>query len=375
MALLQVCHRWRVVAIATPSLWTDIIIPRKELIPLDKDVVRLYLKRSGSCPISLTWHYHYPYQLAVTDILLPTFARWKNLTIFSKFCILYPLFDELKLISFPVLEEFTGRYKDYESPQPIFSLRAPHLRHGVLINCMISTGTLSFLVTLQITFSGSMQQSDAAAFLDLLRNVAQSLKCLRFRIPNGTSQDYTSNTSNIQLPELVVLDLHYTSELLLFISTPNLRTLCLEGRTGDSIFPFTSLDAPMLTRLKLEKFLLSDLETIPDFPWRFRELEAVMLYQCQSGRSFFHHASSTRDSIPAFPSLRSITFTDSNLRSSVRSMEEGWEAAGPSRPALERLRFVTWDDYLWGDEVEWTTAQGIEFYHGLNVGTSWDISS
>ena len=372
MVLLRVCHRWRVIAIATPTLWTDIVIlASNEDHLLDLDAARLYVERSGSRPISLIWkHRRWNQHPVIQSVFLPAAPRLKNITILTVGSnVRDSLLVILEAISFPILE-WLRCDADWETSLATVNIRAPHLRHGVFIDYMIPAGTFSSLVALEIILSRLMRQFDAAAFFDLLHNIAQTLKYLRLRTPNRALKNYTPSTLNIQLPELVVLDLRSASELLLFVSTPNLHTLCLEGYIGDTVSPFTSFDAPMLTRLQLEKVPLFDLETVPDFPWRFQELETVILRQCSSAQSFFCHAASNRHGVPAFPSLHSIIFSDPNVFPSIRSMVEGWKVANPSRPTLKRIRFICAGNLVVND-VEWITAQGIEFSRDPDTGESW----
>ena len=236
---------------------------------------------------------------------------------------------------------------------------------------MIPTGALSSLITLEITLSpGHTRGFGTSKLFDLLREVAQTLKSFRFRASDAAFRGYKSSTPNIQLLELVTLDLRSASWLLTFISTSNLRTLILEDNAGVPTSPFTSFHAPKLTHLELDGIPLLDLETVPDFPWRFQELETVVLYHCQSIKSFFRHASSTRDSIPGFPSLYSIVFSDPDTFPAIRSMVEGRNAASPGYPTLKQLRLVTWDVALEVGDVEWLTAQGIEFSKDVHTGRS-----
>lgn len=90
--LLQVCHRWRVIAIATLTLWTEIVILSSNVnCDLDLDAARLYVERSGSYPIFLTWYHHDWNQTPVIDdILDPAAARLKDITVRrSKFVALH----------------------------------------------------------------------------------------------------------------------------------------------------------------------------------------------------------------------------------------------------------------------------------------------
>ena len=378
MVLLQVCHRWRIIAIATPALWTDIVILSSDKDSSSKlEAARLYVERSGSCPISLTWHHHGLNQDPVLhDVLFPAASRLKNVVIFTnEFSVRDSLLNILEATPFPILEYLRCNASQFPYPAAVSlraaNLHAPRLRHGIFTNYMIPAGTLSSLVTLEIILLSFIRHFVPPAFFDLLRNVAQTLECLRFRSSNRVLRGYTPIASKIQLPELGILDLRSTSELLLFISTPNLHTLSLEGHVEDTISPFISFDAPKLTHLKLETLPLPDLETIPDLPWRFQQLEIVMLYRCQSSKSFFHHASSVRRGITAFPSLHSIVFNDPDAFPSIRSMVEGWRFVDPYHPTLKRVRFVTLEYSLRMSDEEWMAVQGIEFSNGPSIGESW----
>ncbi|KAF9644204.1 hypothetical protein BDM02DRAFT_3122253 [Thelephora ganbajun] len=341
------------------------------------DAARLYLEFSGSCPISFTWyHRDWNQDPVIHDILSPASPRLKTITISTTgFNVRDSLLTTLGAMSFPILEHLKCTANQYPYPDEVSlttaNLYAPRLRHGVFVNYMVPIGTLSSLVALEIALFGYIRQFNAAAFLDLLRNVAQTLKCLTLRALNRALQGHTPSASTIQLPELVVLTLRSASELLLFISTPNLHTLCLEGHAENTISPFANFDAPKLTYLKLDSFPLLDLETVLDFPWRFQELETAVLHQCQSSKSFFCHASSTRDGISAFPSLSSIFFSDPGAFAPIRSMVETWKAADPDYSTLKRLWFAGGDYVLGADDIEWITAQGIEFSEGPNVKEPW----
>jgi len=181
---------------------------------------------------------------------------------------------------------------------------------------MVLAGTLSSLLVLEIAVFGVIRQFCVAAFRRL-----------------------RTNAPNIQLLALEILDLRCDSELLLSIST-NLHSLFLEGYTENTVSSFISFDAPKPTYLRLIALPLLNLETIQDSPWRFKRLETVLLHRCQSNRSFSHHASSTHDDAPAFPSLHSIIFGDSEAFASIRSVAERWETVDPGYLTLKWLGFV-----------------------------------
>lgn len=372
--LLQVCHRWRAIAIATPTLWADIVILASNPHHPALDAARLCAERSGSCPLSLTWyHRSWNQDPVINDVLPPILGRLKNLAIFtSGFKSRDSLLVALEAVPFPILESLrccvTRFHHLADTSLAPVNLHAPRLRYGAFTNYMIPAGAFSSLIALEITLSpGYIWEFDASKLFDLLREVAQTLRSLSFRTPGAAFQGYISSAPSIQLPELATLDLRSASGLLTLISTPNLRSLILEDYAAVSTSPFTSLHAPKLTHLELDGIPLLDLETVSDFPWRFQELETVVLLHCQSSESFFRYASSTRDTIPGFPSLYSIVFSDPDTFPSIKSMVEGQNAAGPGYPTLKQLRFVSWDFALEVGDVEWLTAQGIEFSEGVNT--------
>ena len=161
------------------------------------------------------------------------------------------------------------------NPQP------PRLKNFIVFTSEFDART-SLLVQCHCLFSNTYLRYYANRYPPEASLVAVN-RILRAFVMLKHFQGYTSSTSNAKLPVPEGLDLRYTSELLLFISTPN------------------------LTHLKLVTLLL-DLETIKDFPRRF---------------------------------LRSIIFNDPEDFASIRSIIEGRGVTIPGNPALKRLAFVT----------------------------------
>jgi len=221
-------HGWRAITIATPTLWTDIIIPLSDERHLASNAVRLYVERSGSCHIYPTRRYHRNWNQnpVIHDILFPIPTRLKNIT---RFRSRDPLLAILKATPFPILE----------------SLR-----------CCVT----------QFLSPGTMWQFDVAKLFDLLRDVDQTLKSLRFRTPDAVLQDCISSASYIQFLELVNPDRRFTSQLLTFISAPNLYTLTLGGYAGGLTSHFTTFHAPRLAHLELDGSLFLILKPFQTFP-------------------------------------------------------------------------------------------------------------
>ena len=371
LSLLQVCRKWRDITTAAPTLWTDIVIlASEENNNLDLNAARLFMERSKSCPLSLTWdNPHRNQDPVIHDILSPASYRLKNLTIEARFRIPDSLLITLEAMQFPTLEYFSFtewcRSRGPPLPQPSLAavnLYAPRLHRCVSLNSVVPTGTLSSLARLEIVIFRHDRPFDPAAFFDLLRNTAQNLKRLRLEGLKLPLRGYSLNAPNVRLQALEDLTLQFASEFLLFISAPNLHTLRLCDDSVHSIPSLEGFRAPKLTHLHFSDLLLLDLETNVDLPWQFQELETVVFFECHStNSSFFLHASSTRNGVPAFPSLSSITLTDPEAFGSVKSMVEGQKAANPGTTTLKKLHLLDWDWTISLDDREWMSTQGIGF--------------
>ncbi|KAK7048898.1 F-box domain-containing protein [Favolaschia claudopus] len=76
--LTRICRQWRELAVETPRLWRTISLlnPRKSLEPQQAfRIASLWLKRSGSCPLSIRADDLNP----VLSVLLPERMRWEHL--------------------------------------------------------------------------------------------------------------------------------------------------------------------------------------------------------------------------------------------------------------------------------------------------------
>ncbi|KAJ7206524.1 hypothetical protein GGX14DRAFT_637458 [Mycena pura] len=132
--LTHVCRQWREIALSTPSLWRAIMIPFRhdmswDLVSVptswDLDFVQTWLRRSGSCPLSL--HMDEPPESAVWsatrlfETIVSHRARWENLSLYLwNWCSDWleiagpmPLLREMKL------DASRGNWNDYPRSKPL----------------------------------------------------------------------------------------------------------------------------------------------------------------------------------------------------------------------------------------------------------------
>lgn len=137
--LTHVCRKWREIASSTPSLWRAITIPHSW--DLGRSFVQTWLRRSGSCPLSL--HMDKPKLTGWSttkfpEILVPHRTRWEYVSLH----LLNWCSDLLEIIGpMPLLREMKldascgiWHYCTHSTSLPTVFCEAPHLRSMTFVN-------------------------------------------------------------------------------------------------------------------------------------------------------------------------------------------------------------------------------------------------
>ncbi|KAJ7193773.1 hypothetical protein GGX14DRAFT_505677 [Mycena pura] len=126
--LMRICRQWRDIAQSTPQLWRAISAStpnmQEETAQRYVRLVKTWLIRSGSCPLSIQLGYHAipSYKEDIMEAILPHTSRWEYITLLY---IALPHVD-----SFPLLRQLNITFQT-----PVFTIRdAPRLRTATLWN-------------------------------------------------------------------------------------------------------------------------------------------------------------------------------------------------------------------------------------------------
>ncbi|KAJ7890259.1 hypothetical protein B0H13DRAFT_1719999 [Mycena leptocephala] len=188
LLLCRICQQWRKIAISTPALWRAIpidIIPQDDSKTLSKklELLETWLKRSGSCPLSLKLtQIMYPTpQHLVPQLLQAAMAhcqRWEHVA------ILMP-FEQLHLIEgeMPLLKHLTFGPSNFPHGDPdtvtLFD-QAPQLTRVILANFFLKSAmSLPWAQLTHITARCLYEYECTAIIRDAPRLVACTLSvCL-----------------------------------------------------------------------------------------------------------------------------------------------------------------------------------------------------
>jgi len=251
VALSQVCRHWRTVVTGAPILWTNIDVPEYHTEGA-KETARIYLERSKTCPIFLTWFteeekFRTDVPAVIENIIIPGAKRWQRITLFAgNKRDLSALLAAMEPLDFPILQDLEISCKSFlDSYSPKFTLR-PSV--PLLCRCRLrdipSLPPPSNLVVLDYVFleSGWLTDSfDLDPLLEFLPHVAHSLEHLRFGPPPISRVHFTPRISKIPLENLksihtteshVIVDHVLAPNLTYFAASYPPRSRCNVGSRG-----------------------------------------------------------------------------------------------------------------------------------------------
>ena len=286
----QVCHRFRIAAVATPSLWT--YIDMAEGPPYKKSEV--HIERSGACPLTVNIDlqerkFAYFEEIFICKILMPQVHRCRS------FHLSVNQIEPMKAIlpSFasnpaPYLEKFEVFYfgddgDDFKWTQSegsietlAFGGKAPQLKSLTIsgIHPPWNRFTIDGLLELGFDFHSSNISLSSRNFLDIISSspllerltVMQGGSNLRLQAEDSNGNP-TKSLPTIQLPFLRDLVHTFTEtdlacDIFRAISTPNLRSLTMEYIKNDCAALLELMCGPPLLSRELSHLRLVGLSSI-----------------------------------------------------------------------------------------------------------------
>ena len=131
VALSHVCRHWRTVALGAPTLWANIDVLEYHTKEA-RETARIYLERSKTCPIFLTWfaeseESRIDVPAVIKDLIIPGADRWQRITLFAGTGTVpdalltavepfdFPLLQDIEISCAPFLEDFSPKSTPWPS--------------------------------------------------------------------------------------------------------------------------------------------------------------------------------------------------------------------------------------------------------------------
>ncbi|KAJ7908970.1 hypothetical protein B0H13DRAFT_647975 [Mycena leptocephala] len=145
LILCQICRRWRAIALSTPSLWKAIEMvittdySEEELAEL-LEFLQAWLKRSGSCPLSLSLrsYSHSPLLRQFLQTIVVHSRRWQNVSVLVPFKHLHLIQGDMPLLRDMAFGPSDFGFSHHGEALTLFDA-APHLNRVVLMRYFLKS--------------------------------------------------------------------------------------------------------------------------------------------------------------------------------------------------------------------------------------------
>jgi len=366
VALSQVCRHWRTVAIDAPTLWTDIRVLGYHT-EAAKRTTRIYLERSKTCPIFLTWFTEEEFRTDVTAVverlITPAAERWQRITLIAGTEVApEALLTAMESLDFPILRDIEISRVPWMEPfssTPTLCRSAPLLRRCRFRDIFSPPSLPSNLVVLDCTFLAlGSTEFDLDPFLEFLPHVAHSLEHLRFGPPLSSRVHFTPGTPKIPLENLNSFHIIHSHVIVDHILAPNLTYFVASHSPGadakEVAEMFQGFSAPKLRSIQFHKTPLLPFLATHSLPSMFPQLESVLLSGCVDESAFVPLLENT------FPHLKELTISDMTIWTSLQAAIEKRLKNG--KKPLRKIQLPKGDatETIMPHLRRWLPAQGIK---------------
>jgi hypothetical protein len=376
------------VALAAPTLWTDIRIVEYGSEET-KEAARIYLERSKACPIFLTW-FTDPEQSVpgvIEDLIIPGAERWQRITLIAgNNMVPDALLAAMEPLDFPILQdvEISGAsVAGPSSPKSALCHSAPLLRRCRFRDVPFPPSLPSNLVVLDCVFTEfGLTQFDLERWLELLPHVAHSLEHLRFGLPPASKLQLTPRTSKIPLENLKSLLIMYSYVIMERILAPNLTYFAVfqppDANAREAAEMFGRFSAPKLQSIQLRGIPLLPFLSTHNLPSMFPLLESVLLSSCIDESAFAPLLEPPRPKNPSsltnvskyppkhqkvenpLPHLKELTISDMTVWTSFQAAIEKRLKNGDKSLRKIQLPKTEGTEVIMRHLSRWLPTQGIE---------------
>ena len=296
--LTRVCRYWRSVALDAPTLWSNIYIMKHYTPEETRVAARIYIERSRTCPLLLTWFSNQGQanakaQEVINNLIIPYANRWQRITLIADGDeVADTLLVVMGPLDFQILQDLEISRL---SSQPSLSVPTLCRSSPFLRRCRLRyVSSLPPLPSNLVIFDCLLTMLEGEPFnldplLEFLPHVAHSLEHLRFGPPIfGIS--VTRRESRVTLQNLKSLLVRDSCGIMEHILTPNLTYFTashpFEPDARKVAEMFYGFSAPKLQSIRFGQTPLLPLLTLHDLPSMFPQLESVMFADCTDELAF-----------------------------------------------------------------------------------------